>query len=258
MGIYFDNIRVDVSRIANFFNSYSLSWNYPEAQPQNEVFINNLSVDKPYKFDGASLFVINTLPANFTASNIDCANFYTNTVVTAPWLLYLFVKTWIPVDTINQYWKFDGFFLSEANSSNKDMINYFAMLFYTPHYRLIHPSMNNITLVDIFEVSNLGIFGIWGSFTEQVSLTNFYIKNTITNKVVANFRFMAQINCENFTFTNTSGMPRETMSFILNMNITMRNIHITNFETLSPISTSIISFTGLPTSVIIIEQLYAK
>ena len=138
------------------------------------------------------------------------------------------------------------------------MVNFIGMLFFTPHYRLIHPSMNNITLVDIAEISNLGIFGIWGSLTEQATLTNFYITNTTTNILVADFRFMTQINCENFTFTNTSGIPKETISFISNVNITMKNIHIINYETASPTSSPIISFTGFPTSVIIIEQLYAK
>ena len=255
MGVYLENITVDIFRMVNFFTTYSLSWNYPEAHLLNEVYINNLSGVEPHQFYQAIL-VANTLPANFTASNIDCRNFYTNNLAIDACLIYFFVETWIPVDSINQYSEFNGVMISHPKSPDGNGINFIGMLFYTPHYRLMHPSMNNMTLVDIVEVSNFNNFGIWGSFTEQTYLSNFYFKNVTSTTYATNFRYLAHIYCENFTFVNTSGMPHEMINFDTNLNISMKNIVVTDYETASPVSTSILTFIGLPTSVIIIEQLY--
>ena len=162
------------------------------------------------------------------------------------------------MDSANQYSKFDGVMISDPISPDDNGINFIGMLFYTPHYRLLHPSMNNMTLLNIDEVSNFNNFGIWGSFTEQTYLTNFYFENVTSTTYATNFRYLAQIHCDNFTFVNTSGMPHEMINFDTNLNISMKNIIVTDYETASPISAPILEFIGLPTSVIIIEQLYAN
>ena len=120
LGVHSENLIVDISRMKDFFRGYFISWNYPEAIVQNDVYFNNVTIqDSPNPYVHIPRLIASTLPANLTILNINCSNFKTLDIVLSPWVMGLLTSTWLPDDNIPQYSKFDNIF--DSNRQYRDV-----------------------------------------------------------------------------------------------------------------------------------------
>ena len=126
------------------------------------------------------------------------------------------------------------------------------------HYRKINLHLYDFHAEGIHMTGEFGIFGGIGNWIDTMTLKNLYIFNCTNNFVLISGGGFKNMLIENITFID---IP-DTLDFALfstfNINVTIRQLNITNYSSVPSLSSSFMLFQSLPYSFVKLEDIYIE
>ena len=140
LDIYLQNIGYDVAKSHHFYHMFFFEWNYPEARMVTENYINNIYVENSdvYSDNTPGYIILSRETGNVTITNVNWDNWYTRSSAISSCLIYAFIPTCLPTDSIPQTYYVENvtFDITIDEDGDRTVLSSFNHFF--PHYRHIH------------------------------------------------------------------------------------------------------------------------